>query len=155
MSVNYLTSTRATLFIGKDEDAVAYSCTEFNLPGISIGSIEVPTRFNPGKELDDRVSFEDLEVTFIVDEDLTNWKNIFDWMVSQGMPVGHHQYRKEKRKQDGSVQFYTSHNNIYASAKLYELMPVFLSGIVFTEGESETVVKTATARFTILYYEFA
>ena len=66
---------------------VNYFCQSATLPGISIGSISVPT---PLKTIDlpgDEVAFEELSIRFIVDENMKNWLSIYDWIIGLGFPT--------------------------------------------------------------------
>ena len=62
---------------------VEYYVRTVNIPGITFGETVQAAgvgldAFFPG----DKASFETLEVTFIVDEDLENFKEIYDWIDS-------------------------------------------------------------------------
>lgn len=154
MSRNYLTQNRATLLIDSIPD-VNFSITSFNLPDINVGTIEVPTRFNVGKEGDDRLQFSDLVIEFIIDEDLKNWKQIYDWMNGIGIPISHRQYRGySNRNLDGTMIIHSSHNNPITTIKFQELFPNSLSGPQFTEEEGDAVVRKSTVVFSLLSYTF-
>ena len=76
--------------------AVNYFCQSASLPGISISSISVPT---PLKAIDiagDEVTFEELSIKFIVDENMKNWLSIYDWIIGLGFPTkeGQEKYKK-------------------------------------------------------------
>lgn len=66
-------------------DGVDFMCQKVNLPDVSMPSIEVPTRFRtfpivPGGG----VNFGDLVVTFIIDEELINYRSIHNWIINNG-----------------------------------------------------------------------
>lgn len=153
MSINLLASNRATFEIAGFDKFIA-SVTGFELPSVSLPEIETPTRFNPGKESGTTVRYENLEIEFLIDEDLSNWLEIYNWIISLGMPEGHSQYRGHSdRNSDGNLTIYSSHNNIELQFKFYDMFPVSLTGIQFTEEDSDTVYRKATASFAFLYYE--
>jgi len=60
---------------------VEFNSIQANIPGISLTELNQPTRLQqiriPGNDL----TFEDLSVTFLVDEDLTNYRSVHDWMA--------------------------------------------------------------------------
>ena len=67
---------------------VEYYVRTVTLPGLQFGETTQPT----GSGLDayfpgDKASFDTLDVSFLVDEDLENFKEIYDWMDSI-VPVG-------------------------------------------------------------------
>ena len=155
MSINLLTSNRASFDLAGFPKFSA-SVTGFQLPEISIQTVDVPTRFNKGKEAGTEVEFTELSVEFLVDEDLTNWLEIYNWIISLGMPKDHEQYRGvNDRNSDGSLIVYSSHNNVLTKFNFYELFPTNLSGIEFTEEDIDTIYRKATVSFSLLYYEVA
>lgn len=153
-NTNYLSTSRATLQIqGLPE--VEFNITSFNLPDVSVGVVDVPTRFNRGKEAGTNVEFTDLQIEFLVDEDLKNWQTVFEWIVKQSLPVEHDYIGHKNRFSDGSLIIYSSHNNPIKKISLKELFPVSLGGIAFNETDNETVYQKANASFSVLYYEIA
>lgn len=52
-----------------------------NAPGLSLNKVSVPTPFGPYPVEGDKISFEEFNMTFKVDEDLANWKEIYNWMI--------------------------------------------------------------------------
>ena len=60
---------------------VEFNSIQASIPGISLTELNQPTRLQqiriPGNDL----TFEDLSVTFLVDEDLTNYRSVHDWMA--------------------------------------------------------------------------
>ena len=57
-----------------------------NLPGITLGTALQPTYL---KDIDlpgDKLVYDDFRVNFIVDEDLENYRQIYNWMVGLGFP---------------------------------------------------------------------
>jgi len=52
------------------------------LPSVSIGEIMSPTPFSNLQIPGDKLQFGDLTVTFRVDEDLGNYKELYNWMRS-------------------------------------------------------------------------
>jgi hypothetical protein len=63
-----------------------------NIPGITLGDTTMPT---PLKEISmpgDKLTYQTLEVSFLVDENLNNYKEIHDWMTGIGFPQDHKQF---------------------------------------------------------------
>ena len=71
---------------------VEYFCTAANIPGISIPS---PAQVTPLADIPlpgETISFEDLSVTFMVDENLENYREIHGWMYGIGFPISRTQF---------------------------------------------------------------
>ena len=71
---------------------VEYFCTAANVPGISIPSPTQPTPLADIPLPGDTISFDDLSVTFLVDENLENYREIHGWMYGIGFPISRTQF---------------------------------------------------------------
>ena len=67
--------------------AVNYFCQSATLPGVSISSISVPMQLKNIDIAGDEVTFEELSIKFIVDENMKNWLSIYDWIIGLGFPT--------------------------------------------------------------------
>ena len=63
-----------------------------NIPGISIGTATVPTPLYDYPVPGDEISFQDLDISFLVDENLTNYKELHDWISGLGFAKNHQQF---------------------------------------------------------------
>ena len=71
---------------------VEFFCQSANLPGISIGSASMPTGLKDIPIPGEKVSYQDLGISFLVDENLNNYKEIHDWIIALGFPQNHTQF---------------------------------------------------------------
>ena len=71
---------------------VEYFTTACNIPGISLSSALQPTPLRDIPLPGDTVEFNDLEITFLVDENLENYREIHGWMYGIGFPKDRKQY---------------------------------------------------------------
>jgi len=58
-----------------------YFCQSASIPSVTLTDVAMPTPFVPIKS-PSKMEFDDLSITFVVDEDLKNWLEIFNWMRS-------------------------------------------------------------------------
>ena len=63
-----------------------------NLPGISLGSATVPTPLYDYPVPGDKIIYQSLDISFLVDENLNNYKELHDWMTGLGFPSSHTQF---------------------------------------------------------------
>jgi len=63
-----------------------------NLPGISIGEATVPTPLYDYPVPGDEISFQSLDISFLVDENLNNYKELHDWLSGLGFGKSHQQF---------------------------------------------------------------
>jgi len=71
---------------------VEYFTTACNIPGISLSTALQPTPLKDIPLPGDTVEFNDLEITFLVDENLENYREIHGWMYGIGFPKDRNQY---------------------------------------------------------------
>ncbi|MBC8429941.1 MAG: hypothetical protein H8D92_00940 [Pelagibacteraceae bacterium] len=71
---------------------VEFFCQSANIPGIGLGvaSIDTPLKSIPFPG--DEVTYQDLAISFLVDENLQNYKEIHDWIIGLGAPQNHTQF---------------------------------------------------------------
>ena len=72
---------------------VEFNCIQSNIPGITLTEINQPTRLMPVRIPGNDMTFEDLNITFIVDEDLTNYRSVHDWMAGLAQMDSDDKYR--------------------------------------------------------------
>ena len=132
---------------------VNYFVQSASLPGVSIGSISVPT---PLKAIDiagDEVTFEELSIKFIVDENMKNWLSIYDWIIGLGFPTpeGQAKYAKlavtKELTTDATLTVLTSNMNPQINFVFRECFPLSLSSIAFDSGGTDIDYVTADVSF--------
>ena len=65
---------------------VEYFTTGYNLPGINLGESIFPTPLKQIPVMGDELTYENLEITFLVDEKLENYIELHNWLVGIGFP---------------------------------------------------------------------
>ena len=71
---------------------VEFFCQTANIPGISIGTASMPTGLKDIPIPGEKVAYQDLSISFLVDENLNNYKEIHDWIIALGFPQNHTQF---------------------------------------------------------------
>ena len=71
---------------------VEYFCTAVNLPGLSLNTVQQPTPLADIPLPGEKLSFGDLEMTFMVDENLENYQEISGWLFGLGFPKSSTQF---------------------------------------------------------------
>ena len=85
-NLDYIHSSQFRFLITK-LPTVEYFVTSVNLPQISLsGEAEINTPFKEISLGGDTVIYEDLSVEFLVDEDLKNWLEVYEWIQGIGFP---------------------------------------------------------------------
>ena len=73
---------------------VEFNCIQANIPGVSLAELTQPTRLMPIRIPGNDLTFEDLTISFIVDEDLTNYRSVHDWMAGLSQIDSDDKYRE-------------------------------------------------------------
>ena len=156
-------------------------CTAANVPGITLGEAMFPTPMVDMFVTGDKLTFETLNITFIVDEELQNYRELWDWMVGIGAPVNHSQWETTLAKGDGAVRTFGTpdadprtkttfdESNLYSDAtlivynsknipkvnvKFKNMFPTSLSSLEYSQELTDVEYFKASATFRYLYYEF-
>lgn len=154
VGLNYVSKNRGKLVIPALSNTT-FNMRDFDLPGIDLPPVLTPSPFYDKKLYGDKVEFEPLVCTFLVDEEISNWLEIFNWMIGLGAPEDKVQYRERTLTElDAYITIYSSHNNPIHRIRFLECTPVALSGVTFEEGISETTTIEATLTMEYLRYEF-
>lgn len=98
----------------------------------------------------DRIVYSPLSLTFIVDENFTNYKEIHDWMF--GM-VGQGDAGVRKTR-DLTLIIYNSSNNVVQQIQFVDAHPTSLSSLPFEVTASTVNYLTAAVDFNYSYYKF-
>lgn len=135
---------------------VNFFAQKTNLPGLSISSTSQPNPFIKVAYSGEHIEFEDLKVTFKVDEDMKNYLEIYNWLKGLGKP----EYFGQYKNLESSPSY--SGNGIYSDVSLIILnsakkpcfevtyrdaFPVSLSGLEFDTTDRDINFLDATAVF--------
>ena len=72
---------------------VEFTVQTANIPGIALGSTSFETPLKDIAGVGDKVTYQTLDVSFLVDENLNNYKEIHDWITGLGFPQDHTQFK--------------------------------------------------------------
>ena len=142
---------------------VDFYCNAANLPSITLGVAEQPSYLRNIPVPGDKIQFEDLQISFMVDEHMENYLEIYDWITGLGFPESIDQYIQlgdDKKlapendpndnfneRSDATLMILNSDYNTSVKVKFRDLFPVELSGIPFDAKAEQQEYYTATARF--------
>ena len=142
----------------KRSPGVNFFCSSVNVPGLSGNAPRVATPFTPIFRAYDKLEYNELQVTFKVDEDMGNFLEIFDWMVGLGFPADFDQRKNLESPQqaglysDGQVVIQSSKRNTNLELNFVDLLPVSLSDLQLTSQNQDVDYLECTATFRYTYY---
>ena len=71
---------------------VEFFCQTANLPSVALDEVSQPTRLKTINMPGSTLTFGPLDISFLVDENLNNFKELHDWMIGLGTPESDTQY---------------------------------------------------------------
>ena len=80
-------------FLIKNLPSVAFTCQSANLPSLSLGFTTQPTPFLDIPHVGDKNLFGDFTIRFLITEDMSNYIELYEWLVALGFPNDYNQYR--------------------------------------------------------------
>lgn len=142
---------------------VSFFCQRVMIPSITLASIERPTPFVNTPIPGEIMTFSELSLQFLIDDQMKNYKAIYNWLIGLGFPQDHKQYQNlvnssnstvyselTRNYSDATVTVLDSQNNATNSFKFYDLFPISLDPVQFesTAMDVNYVIGSATFKYT-------
>jgi len=150
------------IFSVKKLPTVVYFTQEINVPGLSIGPTEHPNPFVKIPISGEHIDFEDLVITFKIDENMKNYIELFNWINGLGFPEDFSEYKEIAQKpkltseglvSDISLLITTNIKNANIEILFRDAFPISLSGFNLNVKDYSVERLEATARFKYLKYD--
>ena len=160
---------------------VQFFSTAATIPAIALSDVVIPTPFKSIPMMGDQLTFDNLSITYIVDEYLENFLSIHEWMTAIGFPKNRTQFsefrantsntpttRLGKTTEIGEVSKATGVNALFSDATLTilsnknnpivnvlfrDLYPVAMTGLSYNQGATDIEYLTAEITFAYQLYE--
>ena len=100
MITNYLSPIGFTAHIAR-LPSVEFFTQRAVIPGLSIQQVEQPTPLHRIYSTGDRLDYSDLDLSFIVDENMNNYLEMLAWMEGIGSPNTSDEYKNLEKSEDG------------------------------------------------------
>ena len=158
---------------------VEFFTVSANLPGISAGTTTHATPFKDIPTMGEKLEYENLSISFIVDEYLENYISLHNWMVGIGFPENREQFRTFRdvtsntpasgktpptdlvgkaipdiaMYSDAFLQILSNKNNPILEVNFENTFPISLSALDYTQNATDVDYMVATAEFAYQIYE--
>jgi hypothetical protein len=124
-----------------------------NIPSISMQLIEQANPFKPIPVPGDRAIYGELSLSFIIDESMSNYIEVHNWIKGLTFPNNFEQNDNLKNSQYGlltdiSIIIMNSHKNPNINVSFQDCFPVNLSDVTLDTTQSDVVYPQATVTFT-------
>ena len=160
---------------------VQYFTVAANIPGITLGEGVFNTPLKDIPLLGDKLTYEDLTITFIVDENLENYIEMHTWLTAIGFPKDRSQFREFRSEtsnvktstrgeskdigdvkassperamySDAVMTILTNKNNPVVECRFADVFPTSLSGLTYSQNQTDVDYLTAEVNFKYQIYE--
>ena len=147
--------------------SVSFFSNQANIPEISLGVAEQPTYLKDIPVPGDKMQFGDLNLRFLVDEDLVNFMEIQNWMRGLGFPESLAEFNDLKNEailgpmgkstedvySDGTLQILSSNLIPKFQVVFNDLFPYSLSTVTFDATDTDIEYFTADVGFKYTLYK--
>ena len=136
-------------------DSQTYSGAEFTIQTMVLPDVTVegaPLQYkqiNVGRA-SDKINFGSFEISYLIDEDLLNYKEIFDWLKAN-VETNH---TETNHVRDLTLTIMNSANNVTKQIKFVDAYPTTLSALPFDITTTDVEYLTAVVSFEYSYYVF-
>lgn len=153
-NTSFLQTTKFT-FMVPNLPFLKYFAQTVNLPGISTTEATVPTLFSDTFRYGDKLNYDPITVTFLVDEDLRVWEETYQWMVSLTKPTQFGQYAAKfpDKYYDAILTTNTNANNPNVRFKFRNCHPVTLGSIQLATTDTADLTPVCDVTFRYDYFE--
>ena len=160
---------------------VQFFTTGANVPAISLGELVIPTPYKDIPLIGDKVTFENLSISFIVDEYLENYTELHNWLIGIGFPKNRGQFsthrdvtsttpasQRSTSSDIGDVGNATPDKSMYSDANLMilsnknnpiveisfeDIFPISLGALDYTQSATDVDNLIVSAEFAYKIYE--
>lgn len=133
-----------------------------------LGAPEFGNPFNVAPIPGETLTYDQLQVQFLVDENMTNYRSIYNWIIALGFPQNYDQYTTflseqeafltselAKNYSDASLTILSGSNNPVQTIEFHDMFPVSLDSLTFQSTNQDVQYLVGNATFRYGYYKFA
>ena len=151
-----------------------------NLPGIDATATSFATPLKDIPIMGEKLTYNNLDITFIVDEYLENYQSLHNWMTGIGFPSDRSEFRTYRdvtslapaggetpsvdivssatpdkaMYSDAFLMILSNKNNPVLNVVFQNVFPISLGALEFTQGATDVEYMTTSATFAYQIYKF-
>jgi hypothetical protein len=147
-NINNLSSVQFKFDIKRLPDT-SYFLQTAMLPGMDMDAPQVGSPRRNRNVTGSQIEFDPLVITFIVDEDMNNYLEIYRWMMFM--------MRNDDERQnysDASLHILTGQMNSKMVARFVNIFPTSLTELNFGTNDDDNITMVCTATFNYTYFDF-
>jgi hypothetical protein len=145
-----------------------FFCQQVNLPGIMLGAPEFGNPLQVQPIPGETLTYDQLQVQFLVDEKMENYTAIYNWIVALGFPNDYEQYTSfinqdqrgviaelSKNYSDGTLQILTHNNQVARTVQFVDMFPTAIDSLMFQGTNTDVNYLVGNVTFRYGYYLFS
>jgi len=151
-NLNYLQPTGFRVVIDRTKyPNLEYFAQSVSHPGAQLTPLELPVRRITSVPLaGDKMTFSEVSFDIILDEEMTSYREMYDWMVritNDGQVSALERDTKKPTYADITLHVLSSHNNTVQKIRYLDCVPTGLGDINFQSTSGDTTYLTFNASF--------
>lgn len=145
-----------------------YFCQEINIPGITLGDPVFATPFRSIPVPGDMLSYDTLNVKFLVSADMENYIALYNWIVALGFPESYEQYvdyisssqiqvlgELAKNYSSATMQVLSNTNTPTKAVTFHDMFPISVGSLTFMSTNQDVQYLVGDATFRFSYFTFS
>jgi hypothetical protein len=164
---NFLSGIGFKFNLGK-YPKVDFFCNTARIPEITLDTTVQPSYLKDIDVPGEKLSYGDLTIQFLVDENMENYRIVHNWITGLGFPETTQQFKDlistnqfdvtqppdlKEQFADGTLRILNSNFNEVARVKFLDMFPVSLSSLDFDATSTDVNYFTAQATFKYTVYQ--
>ena len=163
---NFLSPVGFKFVIGRTPH-VDYFCQSASIPEVSIGTRDIQTPVKDYTVPGDKMTFGDLNLSFLVNEDLDNYYEIYKWLKGLTNPKHQQEFfdyinavdepgrrdNFEKQMSDARLLILNSNYNTISAINFFNIFPTSLTTLEFDASATDINYFIAQVNFKYTLYE--
>lgn len=142
-----------------------FFCQQVNLPGIMLGAPEFGNPLQVQPIPGETLTYDQLQVQFLVDEQMLNYTAIYNWIIALGFPNDYEQYTNfinedqrgaiselSKNYSDATLQILTHKNQVARTVQFIDMFPISIDSLMFQSTNTDVNYLVGNATFRYGYY---
>jgi len=130
-----------------------------NMPSLTMNPVQTNTPYTQLYQPANQLTYEQLQVTYVIDEDMQSWFEIYNWMTNLGNPTSLDKLgilttvagKENSVVSDASLLIKTNSNNDNINVQFYDIFPMELTGFQMSSAEGQDF-QTTSVTFAYTYF---
>jgi len=157
MNMNYLSPIEFQLTIQRMPN-IEFYVQKASIPSLSTSPVEKQTPLNRIYEQGDKIEYGEFNITFTIDEKMSNYLEVYRWLLGYSAPQTTDQYKNLKEdkyglKSDISLLIVNSSKNPNINVKFYDCFPLNIDEISLDTTSNDIVYPEANVSFRYNYFD--